>query len=157
MVNYIDLAFSTISQFLCLQEANPKVALLFYWDVFERQVRVEGTVEFMSHEESSRIWYNLSRKTQLGFAVITNGSQIQDRDAMTDQYKESEKHFEGHEVIPKPSSWTGVRVVPRKFEFWQGQEDLLSDRFVFERSTEETSGDPEKEWIAGWLLYRKLP
>jgi pyridoxamine 5'-phosphate oxidase len=62
--------------------------------------------------------------------------------------REAEEKFEGTEEIPCPEFWGGLRIVPERVEFWQGRQNRLHDRFVYER----VKGDREK-----WTLERLSP
>jgi pyridoxamine 5'-phosphate oxidase len=64
--------------------------------------------------------------------------------------KETEAKFEGADHIPVPEFWGGLRIVPERFEFWQGRENRLHDRFVYDR-VEGENGDSK------WTLERLSP
>ena len=56
---------------------NPVVALVFHWAELGRQVRIEGTVEKLTKEESERYFQSRPKKSQLG-AIVSPQSQVID-------------------------------------------------------------------------------
>jgi pyridoxamine 5'-phosphate oxidase len=112
---------------------NPHVSLLFYWPVQWRQVRIEGQVEKVSHEESEAYFQSRARGSRIGAWASPQSSVIPSREDLEARVNEVTKRFEGKE-IPCPPFWGGWRVIPSRVEFWQGGESRLHDREVFTRA-----------------------
>ncbi|KAH9756366.1 Pyridoxine/pyridoxamine 5'-phosphate oxidase 1 [Citrus sinensis] len=117
---------------------NPHASLLFYWDGLNRQVRVEGSVEKVSDEESEQYFHSRPRGSQIGAIVSKQSSVIPGRHVLYQQYKELEEKFSDWSLIPKPEFWGGYRLKPELFEFWQGQTSRLHDRLQY--SPQEING-----------------
>jgi pyridoxamine 5'-phosphate oxidase len=114
-------------------EANPQAALVLYWHPLGRQVRVEGSIERVSEEESAQYFRTRPRGGQLGAWASRQSEQIESRDVLEERVHGLEREYEGRE-IPLPPFWGGYRLLPDRIELWQHGEDRLHDRFAYERS-----------------------
>jgi pyridoxamine 5'-phosphate oxidase len=117
---------------------NPRAALTFWWGDLERSVRVEGVVERVSEEESTKYFHSRPRGSQIGAWTSNQSSAIESREVLQQQEAEIIKRFEGTEVIPKPPHWGGFRLVPNKVEFWKGRESRIHDRIVYEKKEDSS-------------------
>lgn len=111
---------------------NPNVALCFLWLELERQVRIEGTAEKLTQEESEDYFKKRPYKSQIGALASNQSSVVPNRAFLEEKFKElEEKYPKGN--VPKPESWGGYRVKPKVIEFWQGRKSRLHDRIKFEK------------------------
>jgi|SRR5215218_4743440 len=122
---------------------NPRAALVFYWPEFDRQVRVEGTIEKTSREESEAYFQSRPLGARIGAAVSRQSEPIASREELERAVRETAEHF--GDTVPCPDSWGGYRVVPDEIEIWQGRENRLHDRFRYRRQPE------------GWTIDRLSP
>lgn len=138
---------------------NPWASLVFWWEPLERQVRVEGRAARILAAESQAYFDTRARGSRIGAwssrqsAVLRPDERVEGDDgrAMLDGWvKETEARFEGVDNIPVPDFWGGLRIVPERFEFWQGRQSRLHDRFVYDRANED--GNQVK-----WTLERLSP
>ncbi|KAM9296501.1 pyridoxine-5'-phosphate oxidase [Gastrophryne carolinensis] len=138
-------------------ETNPNASLLFFWEPFNRQVRIEGSVEKLSDEESDKYFHSRPKSSQIGGAVSKQSQVIPDREFLRTKNAELEKEYKDKEV-PRPSEWGGYIIRPYVIEFWQGQTNRLHDRIVFRRKKEEEETSPWTHTaIDGWVYERLAP
>ncbi len=125
-------------------DANPNAALCFHWAVHERQVRVTGSVERTTDEESFEYFRTRGRGSRIGAWASLQSRPLDDREILEARVREMKERFDGDEV-PLPPYWGGYRLRPATMEFWQGRADRLHDRLLFERDGE------------GWATKRLYP
>ncbi|MGL5119911.1 MAG: pyridoxamine 5'-phosphate oxidase [Plesiomonas shigelloides] len=113
-------------------EQNPKVALVFHWNILQRQVRIEGTVERVSRETSDRYFQSRLRGSRIGAWASHQSHPLSSREELEQREAEFAKQFAGGDV-PLPPYWGGYLVRPHAIEFWQGKASRLHDRIRFER------------------------
>jgi len=111
---------------------NPFASVVFLWLQLERQVRIEGKVEKISREESQEYFNVRPIKSRLGALASNQSEVVPSRDILENKFAELEKKF--GENPPMPENWGGYKLIPTKFEFWQGRRDRLHDRICYEKS-----------------------
>jgi len=112
--------------------ANENVALLFFWPELGRQVSIRGTAAKIPAKETLRYFVTRPRGSQIGAWVSAQSSVISSRALLEAKFDEMKRKFSDGD-IPLPSFWGGYRVAPVEFEFWQGRENRLHDRFLYTR------------------------
>ena len=116
---------------------NPHAALLFYWPHLHYQVRIEGPVERLSEKESADYFHSRPKESQASAVASAQSTVIASRDVIVAKHRELlEKYKNSDAVIPKPDYWGGYILLPREYEFWQGQSNRLHDRIVFTKDTD---------------------
>jgi pyridoxamine 5'-phosphate oxidase len=111
---------------------NPQAALLFHWKSLRRQVRIEGRVEPVTAAEADAYFASRHPLSRLGSAASDQSRPLPDRatylarvEALRELYPDGD--------VPRPTHWSGYRVVPAAIEFWTDREHRLHERRRFER------------------------
>jgi pyridoxamine 5'-phosphate oxidase len=124
--------------------ANPRAALVLWWDKLERQVRIEGRVERTSRAESEAYFASRPPGSQLSAAASPQSRVIEDRAVLERRVAELATTLPDGR-LPLPDFWGGYRLLPDLIEFWQGRPNRLHDRLRYRRG-----GDT-------WKLERLAP
>lgn len=127
----------------CELHANPHGSLLFFWPCLERQVRVEGTIEQVSDQESDAYFNSRPLGSRVG-AWASPQSQPISRDTLEALWQQFAAEL--GDTPPRPPHWGGYRLRPERVEFWQGRPSRLHDRLVYARDA-----------AGAWQLTRLAP
>lgn len=125
-------------------ESNNEAAILFYWHVSKRQVRIQGKVTKMSLEDSKKYFRSRDRQSQLASYISDQSSPIEDKAALLKKLAEASAQFDGDE-IPFPVNWGGFLFEPYEFEFFVYGDYRINDRFTFQKNGQ------------GWDITRLQP
>jgi pyridoxamine 5'-phosphate oxidase len=125
--------------------SNARAALLFHWKPLGRQVRIEGHVEHVTDAEADTYYATRPRISRLGAWASDQSRVLPDRAELERRLAVYEVKYPG-EDIPRPSHWSGFRVVPERFEFWQNMPFRLHDRTIY---TKAANG--------GWTIGKLFP
>lgn len=121
---------------------NPHVALLFHWKSLQRQIRIEGAIAPVEPAQADEYFATRPRGSQLGAWASEQSRPLASRSLFESRLQEMEARFAGQSV-PRPDFWSGWRLSPDYFEFWQGIDFRLHDRLIFSKA--------EDGWSSGRL------
>lgn len=124
--------------------AHPAVALLFHWKSLRRQIRIEGDAATIPDDEADAYFATRPRESQLGAWASDQSRPLASRALFEARLADVSARFEGGPV-PRPPHWTGFRVTPHGFEYWQDVAYRLHDRITFVR-------DDQGGWTRGRLF-----
>ena len=125
-------------------DANPNVALNFYWPELERQVRIVGIAKKIMINDSDNYFKSRPRESQMG-AWLSDQSKVIGLDYnFMETLNSLESKFKDKEV-ERPLHWGGYCIEPIKVEFWQGRPSRLHDRLEY------------KTEVGKWIYKRLAP
>src|SRR5690606_28930825 len=125
--------------------ANPRVSLHFPWNAMDRQAIVGGTARRLGAADVLKYFISRPRQSQLAAWSSRQSSRVNSRQALEAQFMQM-RHKYRHGEVPRPDFWGAFRVEPDEFEFWQGGEHRLHDRFQYLRRAD-----------GGWEIARLAP
>jgi pyridoxamine 5'-phosphate oxidase len=127
-------------------DASPVASATFSWLDLHRQVRVRGSVERISAEESDAYFASRPRASQLGAWSSPQSDEIADRSVLDDFLAATAERFADTEIVPRPDNWGGWRLTPIEWEYWQGRPSRLHDRLRYRPTSDNT-----------WAITRLAP
>ena len=110
--------------------SNPRAAMHFYWPESGRQVRIEGSTEKVTEEDSESYFKTRPRESQLSAWASEQSTVIPDRQYLYDRYNYYKNKY-SEKPVDRPVLWGGFRLIPEWFEFWQNGEFRLHDRITY--------------------------
>jgi pyridoxamine 5'-phosphate oxidase len=108
---------------------NPYAALQFHWVELERVVRIEGLVEKVSDDDSDAYFASRPLDSRIGAWASPQSQVIPDRTVLVTAAAKYGARFLLQP--PRPPHWGGYRLVPDRWEFWQGRKSRLHDRLRY--------------------------
>ncbi len=123
---------------------HQRAGLCVMWKTLCRQVRIDGAVEMVDDQQADAYFATRPRNSQIGAWASKQSQPLKSRAELQQAFRQYEERFEG-KPVPRPSFWSGYRVVPQTMEFWQIGDYRLHDRWQFQRRAD------------GWERVRLYP
>jgi pyridoxamine 5'-phosphate oxidase len=132
--------------------ARPWAALVFHWDAFERQVRIDGPVTVAPDADSDRYWSTRPPEARAASTASYQSRPIASRAELLARVTEVARR--GGDAVERPPRWGGFRVWAEHVELWVGQPARLHDRARWSRALAPTGGG----YAGGpWRATRLMP
>jgi pyridoxamine 5'-phosphate oxidase len=121
-----------------------EAAMVFFWRLSFKQIRIRGQVEKLPTAVSDAYWNSRPRGSQLAGALSGQSQKIENYETLKKQYNEIEKKYH-NQKIPRPNFWGGYVLHPIEIEFWNGKPNRLHERRNF---TKNQNGTWSMEYLA---------
>jgi pyridoxamine 5'-phosphate oxidase len=132
--------------------AHPRAALVFHWDAFERQARIDGPVTIAPDADSDRYWSTRPPEARAAAAASRQSRPLASRAELLARVAEEAER--GGEAVARPPRWGGYRVWAERVELWVGQPARVHDRARWSRELTPAGGS----YTAGpWRATRLMP
>ncbi len=117
---------------------NPYAAMCFHWKSTERQIRIEGMVEQVDEVEADIYFDSRPRESQIAAWASKQSEKLEGRAQLERRVAKFVTRF-GVGVIRRPDFWSGYRLTPDLFEFWDKRPDRLHERTLYTRGRDAWS------------------
>jgi pyridoxamine 5'-phosphate oxidase len=124
---------------------NSNVSMTFLWLPLQRQVRIEGTIQKIDASFSDEYFQKRPRGSQIGAIASPQSEKVSSRQELEKLFYDTEVKYSGQTELERPLHWGGYLITPSYFEFWQGRENRMHDRIIYENHA------------GGWSLNRLAP
>lgn len=148
---------------------HPRAAVVFHWDAFERQVRIEGPVALTTGAESDEYFASRPWVSRIGAWASRQSQPLDSRDTLVLQAVETMMRFnmdpfnppalDAKVHIDRPPHWGGYRLWADRVELWVASTGRLHDRARWTRELVPASAGPTRTFtpVAGWTSTRVQP
>ena len=124
-------------------KSNPYAAATFVWTALHRQARFEGEVRPVSEEVADAYFSGRPRGAQIAAHASNQSREVESREVLVARFEKLDAAFD--DIVPRPDTWGGWRLVPETVEFWQGRPNRFHDRIRYRRDE------------SGWSRVRLAP
>ena len=109
---------------------NNKASMCFHWKSLRRQVRIIGTVEKVTDREADDYYNTRPYKNKIGAWASSQSEVLSKREDFLKKNESYEKKYPSDDV-PRPSHWSGWRLIPIEIEFWLDGEGRIHERLNY--------------------------
>ena len=109
---------------------NKKLCMCFYWESINRQIRILGTGKIISNKDADKYFNSRPRGSRIGAWASKQSSLLKSRKDFLNRVSFYEKKFLNKE-IPRPDYWTGIKILPKEFEFWKQGKFRMHEREIY--------------------------
>ncbi len=112
---------------------EPKISMCFHWKSLRRQVRIIGLASKVSDKEADDYFDSRSYGSRIGAWASDQSSVLKSRKDLSDSIKKYEEKFPNKKKVPRPTHWSGWRLMPEEIEFWLDGENRIHERLKYVR------------------------
>jgi pyridoxamine 5'-phosphate oxidase len=127
--------------------ARPRAACVFYWEAWDRQIRVEGPVTRAPDADVEAYWNTRPSDARIAAIATWQSRPIASRAALLAQVAETTRTL--GDTTPRPARWVGYRVWAERIELWVSQPARVHDRAAWTRTlTPDGDGFKPGAWAS---------
>ena len=109
---------------------NNRASMCFHWKSLRRQVRIIGTVEKVTDREADDYYNTRPYKNKIGAWASSQSEVLSKREDFLKKIESYEKKYPSEDV-PRPSHWSGWRLIPIEIEFWLDGDGRIHERLNY--------------------------
>ena len=113
---------------------NPNASMCFHWKSIKRQIRVSGRVVAVDKEEADKYFSSRDYESKISAWASSQSKTMENRSEFLGKIKEFEKKFSDKNNVPRPSHWSGWRIIPNEIEFWLEIKNRSHERLNYKKS-----------------------
>ena len=112
---------------------NKFASMCFHWKSIRRQIRISGHAEQVPDDEANQYYQSRPYKNKIGAWASSQSSKMESRGDLLERVKNFEKKYPDKNNVPRPSHWSGWRLIPKEIEFWLDGEGRIHERLIYVR------------------------
>ncbi len=112
-------------------KSNPNVSMCFHWKSLLRQIRIIGKATNVSDQEADEYYNSRSYGSRIGAWASKQSSILNSREELNNEIKVYKSKFPNSDKVPRPSHWSGWRVIPSEIEFWLDGDNRIHERLKY--------------------------
>ena len=112
---------------------NPKASMCFYWKSLLRQIRIDGSISIIDNSESDKYFNSRDYESKIGAWASDQSKILKKRENLLNKIQEYKKKFSKLDNLPRPTHWSGWRLIPTSIEFWLHGENRIHERLRYDR------------------------
>ncbi len=113
---------------------NKRLSMCFYWENLKRQIRINGDGYVISDEMADIYFESRLRGSQIGAWASQQSQALTSRKSLITKIKLYEKKFKDKKIT-RPNYWTGIKIKPKTYEFWEEGKFRIHKRHFFSRKS----------------------
>lgn len=106
--------------------------------------------------ENGKLIFFTNYESRIGARISPQSHVISSRMEIIRAFVKEAARLTG-QTVPRPDNWGGFAVTPTRFEFWQGRESRLHDRFQYTLHEEKSASGLSCPNSEKWEINRLAP
>jgi pyridoxamine 5'-phosphate oxidase len=114
---------------------NPKAVITFWFELWQREVIIEGNTTALSQTENETYWRSYPREAQIRFhSYAPTSSRVIINKQVLEEKRQAIKKKYDDQPIPISPFYSGFRLTPTRIIFYAYRTDALSDVSEYTRT-----------------------